>query len=752
MRIGSTIGCAALAALPVCSRAQQAAPNHRDAVYRAVLEFPSLVKGGVVVPQWMADSSSFWYADSMPDRTVIYRVDARKNERTPLFDTPRLRRSLASALGHEPPYAGLPFSAFTFANAERSVRFSLEGRDWLLDRDSYQITPAAAVTAAERERTTAQLVRRGFPTTGPDLFEVASPDRHWFATERSANLWVRSALDGRAEPLTRDTAKTLVWSVAGAKWAPNGLRIAAIRTNLTGVAVVPILHWLKPTEEVEWYPFTKVGGPMPRNEVYLIDVLRKEPVRVDLGSGADNYVSIVGWLPDGSELLVLRMSRDFKRLDLLAANPVSGATRLVLTESSDTFIKGIGANPGWANLVTPLEDGKRLVLISERDGWDHLYLYDLTGTLIKRLTSGTWPVLRVIATDVKGGWVYFTGHAESRLYDTHVYRVKLDGTGFARLTEGNGQHHAVFSPSKTYFVDTYSSIDRPPTTEVRSVEGKLVQTIARATIDSLKALGWKEPEEYIVKAADGTTDLYGNLYKPFDFDPARKYPVVEYIYGGPQTVNATKTFSQAWVAEQALAQLGFIVVVVDGRGTPERGRAFQDFVYKNFGRNEITDHVAALKGVAASRPYMDMSRVGIYGGSWGGYMTVRAMVTAPETYSVGIATFPVGDLYDHAASAIEPYMGLIANNRDGYEHGSSLRMAGNLKGKLLLIGGTNDVNATFSATIKLVDAFTRANRPYDLRVFAEQNHSLAGVNDYWRATVRDYFVKYLKPEAGSFSP
>ena len=194
-----------------------------------------------------------------------------------------------------------------------------------------------------------------------------------------------------------------------------------------------------------------------------------------------------------------------------------------------------------------------------------------------------------------------------------------------------------------------------------------------------------------------------------------------------------------------MAQLGFVVFVVDGRGTIERGKAFQDVVYGNFGKNEIPDHAAALKNVAATRPYLDLSRVGIFGGSWGGYMTIRALLLAPETYHVGIATFPVGDLYDHAASAMEPYMGLLENNRSGYDYGSSLRLASNLKGHLMLMHGTSDVNATFSATMKVVDALTKAGKPYDLKVFMEQNHSLGGIQDYWQETVRQYFVQHLKP-------
>jgi dipeptidyl aminopeptidase/acylaminoacyl peptidase len=272
-----------------------------------------------------------------------------------------------------------------------------------------------------------------------------------------------------------------------------------------------------------------------------------------------------------------------------------------------------------------------------------------------------------------------------------------------------------------------------------------VRTLARANIDSLRAMGWRAPEEFVVKAADGVADLYGALYKPFDFDSTRKYPVIEQIYGGPQTVNVPKAFAQTGFGEQAMAQLGFITLILDARGTPERGKAFQDVVYRNFGKNEIPDHAAAIKQLGATRPYMDLSRVGIYGGSWGGYMSIRALVLAPETYHAAVATFAVGDLYDHNALAIEPYMGLIQENREGYEYASSLRSMSNLKGDLLLMAGTSDVNATFSASMKVIEALTRAEKPYSLRVFLEQNHSLTGIADYWRETQRRYFEQHLRP-------
>jgi dipeptidyl aminopeptidase/acylaminoacyl peptidase len=353
--------------------------------------------------------------------------------------------------------------------------------------------------------------------------------------------------------------------------------------------------------------------------------------------------------------------------------------------------------------------------------------------------------------DEKLGWVYFTAHGDQqRPYDTHLYRVNLDGKKFTRLTEGTGQHRIIqFAPSREFFLDTHSSIERPPAVDLRRADGTLLQTLSRANIDALKEeLKWNPPEEFVVKAADGKTDLYGNLYKPYDFDPNKKYPVIEVNYARGTVVSHNFIRDSRGVQAQALAQLGFVTFVVDGRGTPKRGKEFQDVVYGNLGRHEIPDHVATLRQLAEERPYMDLSRVGIYGYSAGGYFTTRAMLLAPDVYHVGIAGAPPVDAYGWA-HLNERLMGLPEKNKQGYEYASNLRLAGNLKGKLLIIHPTSDVNIPFSQTMKMVEALIRAGKPYDLLVFPEQNHSPAQWSEttrrYMQDAIRRYFQEYLKP-------
>jgi dipeptidyl aminopeptidase/acylaminoacyl peptidase len=283
-------------------------------------------------------------------------------------------------------------------------------------------------------------------------------------------------------------------------------------------------------------------------------------------------------------------------------------------------------------------------------------------------------------------------------------------------------------------------------TELWRADGKLLQILSRANVEDIKGEGWSPPEEFTVTAADGDTDLYGLLYKPPDFDPNKKYPVIEWMYAGPWTTIVARKFADFLGAEaELLAQLGAVVFTVDARGTPGRGREFEDVVQGNLGRNEIPDHVAALRQLAATRPYMDIGRVGVFGGSWGGYFALRAMLLAPDVYHVGVAMKPPADIADYFADFVEPYMGLPENDPEGYEFGSNTRFARNLEGKLLLIHGTGDVEAPFSGTMKMVDALITEDKFFDLIVVPDEGHSLfrGRHGDYLREAVRRHFKEHL---------
>ena len=638
--------------------------------FRVFLDVASLVKNANVDPHWLDDGSSFWWTD---DDGAAHRFDADTSTVAPF----------------EPPPAA----------DEPEPRF----------------------------------LRRRFMDGLPDVHEVRSPDGAWFAGMDDHNLYVRGVDSGELVMLTDDGTQDQQWSVLGAKWTSDSKRIACFRIDDRDVDTMPIVHWLETPEVVERIVYPRVGGRIPQQELWLVDVPSGKVVQVDWRTDEHQRIAFAEWLPSG-DMLLSRMGTDHRRLTALIADGRSGACRDVLTETSETFI--------FEPQITLLRDG--FLLRSERDGWAHLYRYAMDGTLEAQLTKGEFPVGRVVAVDEDEGWVYLTAQAEPRVYDEHIYRVRLDGTDFARLTEGDGQHDVTMSPSRTVFVDTHSCATRPPRTEVRAADGSLLATIAEADISELVEAGWQEPEEFVVKAADGETDLYGVLYRPRDFDPSKRYPVVESMYAGPQMTWAPRRFvPDSGRFPQALAQIGFVAFVVDGRGTPGRSKAFHDVVYGEFGHSEVPDHVAVLRNLANDRPWMDLDRVGLLGGSWGGYLVLRAGILEPDVYHAIVSMYPNVDFDDHDAG-LEMFMGWREERPERYASASCLDKVDRIKAELLLVHGTNDVNVTFSCTMKLVHALAEAMKDYELVVLPEQSHALTGTGQiYTQERVRRFFAKHL---------
>ncbi|MET0392828.1 MAG: DPP IV N-terminal domain-containing protein, partial [Chitinophagaceae bacterium] len=671
---------ALLAGLLVISaaRSQPQSSLTNEERYESYLRFQTLVSGVYVRPVWLPDGNRFWFAGGSTDSTVIYEVDPHRNTQKEVFDTKRLRAALRQALAQEPAGKGIPFTDFEFAKDAHSIVFKAAGEKFLLKLRDYTIIPL-------------------FPSADETIPEPKqfSPDRKRFVFARDNNLWLGDAESSQTKQLTDDGLKDYAWRLPAAAWSPDGTRLFIQRLDDRKVHHLPVINYSKPVEEVEWSIYAKTGGALEIPELYVLDAAGGQKIKIDVGVEREQYVFPLGWRPDGSELIFMRLNRTGKKLELLAANPATGSARIILAEESQTFVAGLDfITERWVRQFTLLQDGHRFLWLSERDGWRHLYLYDMNGALIRRLTAGAFPVIEPIKVDEKAGWIYLRANAEPDLYSTQLYRVSLEGKHFKRLTEASGSHYFRMAPSGQYFIDAHSSPSRRPVVELRSTDGGLLRVIRTADTSRLHQTGWTAPQPFIVKAADSTTDLYGILYKPADFDPSKKYPVVEFIYGGQFMTVVPRGFipnTGLSVQAQALAQLGYITFLVDGRGTTERDKAFQDVVYGNVGKYEIPDHVAALKQLAASRPYMDTSRVGILGHSWGGYFAIRALLQAPEVYKAGIASAP-GQLTE-GAEVIEPYMGLPADNPAGYRFGANTNLAANLQGKLLFIHGTSDVNA-----------------------------------------------------------
>lgn len=757
---GALVAC--LLALPVLP-AQGSPDSTRWARYRAYQQLGELVDEMRLVPQWLPGGTSFWYTRGSPQDREVHRVELATGQDTPMFDVPRLRAALTEAMRQEPAGRGVPFARFTMA-APGVVQFDLEGRRWSLDLASYRVTrvvmPEASaevlgVLGSERSRVTPQpFWQESFFGIGEmQAMERLSPDGRWFASTRDHNLAIRATVDGRPMMLTADGTAEVRWMIETERstpWSPNGQRLFASRVDARGVARIPTVQWLKPVEELQQVYSARAGALQPRHAPHVVDINGRAPVALALGDTRDAYLVFLGWTPDSRTVVVAKYNRLMSRVEVFAADATTGEARVILTEESRTFLTNQHEVVSGTDLpFTMLPDGAGFLWRSERDGWDHLYRYDMNGALVSRLTAGAFPVIEVVRIDQGAGWVYYRANGDaSRPYDTHLYRVALSGGRQQQLTQGQGMHRIAMSPSGTHFIDTYSTPAVPPRTELRRADGSLVRELARGDASRLQALGYTPSREYVVKAADGVTDLWVTMHFPADFDSTRKYPVVEYIYGGPQVAARPLEFEAGPGISQttynrALAQLGFIVLTLDGRGTPGRSKAFHDVVFHNWGNYEMADHAGAIRQLGARLPFLDLDRVGIWGRSWGAHYAVRGLAQANDLYKVASAEFPGfdpggGDLY-------EIYLGLPGDHPELYDAANVIRLAPRVRGKLLLVSGLNDTG-TMRELAKMSDALVQVGFQHDLMVYANTAHSPFGRVATYNEELRTRFlVRHLQP-------
>jgi dipeptidyl aminopeptidase/acylaminoacyl peptidase len=728
-----------------------------------------LVTGGTVAPAWTPDGSALGFVDGPADARIAWQVDLGTGEKTPLIDAEKARAAIADATGQTPPGRGVPFDRFEFSGAGE-IRCEVGGTPLALDLATCQARalPGPPIAdelygVSERLRATPGEYLRSSRVGDPfPALEVPSPDGAFLLSTEGFNIVARSTYDGRKVRLTEDgtagrewrfDAPTLLSAAAGlpetgACWSPDGRKIASYTVDLRGVYQAPQVHYLKARDEVVYRYLAKAGGVMERTTLYVLD-LYGPPVELDLADTTDTYPVTAAWLPDASAVVVFQMSRDCTRADVLLADAATGRVTPVFSEHGESFIRiqhDVYAQVGPPRLglwLTP--DGQQLIWQSERSGWRHLYLYDLDGTLVRQLTDGAWPVEDLIA--VRGGYVYFTGHKDqARPYDLHYYRVPLEGGAVEPLTEAPGVHGVTVAPSGTAFLDTHSSCSRPPVVELRTAAGRRLAEISRADISKLEAAGYTPPEQFTVTAADGQAELWGVMFKPHDFDPARQYPVIEWIYGGPQTVVVPHGFigQELWsqpVLAQALAQLDYVTVILDSRGTPGRSKAFHDASYRRWANVLADDHAEAIRQLAARHCFIDPARVGIIGHSWGGYSAFRCLADRADTYKAAVCSMPAFDPY--GSLLYECYLDLPQNNPHGYAFASTFPLAATIEGALMITVGTSD-HAMWTDAVKMSEALIRAGKLHEFVVLPEQYHTYDSVHDayYWRK-VAQFFARHL---------
>jgi dipeptidyl aminopeptidase/acylaminoacyl peptidase len=451
------------------------------------------------------------------------------------------------------------------------------------------------------------------------------------------------------------------------------------------------------------------------------------------------------WSPDSSRLAFISTSRDHRQAALRIADSANGAVRTILEEKVATqYESRVQCQVLWGT--------NEFIWYSERDNWGHLYLYDLeSGKLKNQITAGEGPVMQIVRLDEKSRTIWFQAQGREKREDPyfrHYYRIGLDGKNYVSLTPDVGDHSIQLSSSGRYLIDTYSQPDDPPAVVLRDGDGKRILPLEKADISKLLAAGWKPPTPIKMKANDGKTDIYGLMFQPTNLDPQKKYPIINNVYPGPQTGSTgSRSFSAARGDRQALAELGFIVVTIDGMGTPGRSKSFQDAYYGAMGRdNTIPDQMAGMKELATKYPYIDIGRVGIWGHSGGGFATTTAMFRFPDFFKVGIAESGNHDQRVNEDDWGERYQGLVVRNADGtdnYDAEANQNFAKNLKGHLLLAHGTMDTNVPPYQTLMIVDALVKANKDFDLLMLPNQNHGYGTAANYMMRRRWDYFVRHL---------
>ena len=605
--------------------------------------------------------------------------------------------------------------------------------------------------------------RRGGP------MELLSPDGKKSAFIKDWNLWVRDMDTKKETQLTTDGIKDFGYATDNAGWthsdrpillwSPNSKKITTFQQDQRSVSTMYLVSTNVGAPRLEeWkYPLPQDSAIVKIQRV-IIDVDNAKIIRLKMapdehrGTLSDDIASSGGyddneWNADATKLFFVSTSRNHKVEKVRIADAATGDVKEVFTEKVATQYE---SGQGTINNRF-LDKTNEFIWYSERDDWGHLYLYDATtGKLKNQITKGVFVVTQLLKVDEANRTTYFmaNGREPGRdPYFAHFYSVNFDGSNLKLLTPEDGNHNINLSPDGKYFTDTYSQPNVPPVTVLRDIKGKLITELEKADISKLTATGWKVPEPIKVKSSDGKWDLYGLMFKPKDFDPAKKYPVVNYIYPGPQGGGVgSRSFAIARGDHQALADLGFIIIIIDGSCNPERSKSFHDACYGNMGSNTLDDQVAGIKQLASTRSYLDLDKVGVWGHSGGGFATADAMFTFPDFYKVGISESGNHDNRNYEDDWGERYIGLEEKDPDGttnYAKQANQINAGNLKGKLLLAHGGMDDNVPPYNTYLVVEALQKANKDFDLVVFPNARHGYGEQSDYMTRRRWDYFGKNL---------
>jgi dipeptidyl aminopeptidase/acylaminoacyl peptidase len=729
---------------------------------------------------WIEKTSRFWYRKSVKGGNEFVLVDAETLAKRPAFDHEKLAASLSSAAGGKYTAVTLPFSAVTFIDNERAIEFAAAGSMWKCDLSEYACKkggPAPQSQFGQRGRPPEDDAEESPREFDNDVFDgmvdllpqqgqrrgagfqvqgqvpqrenlKASPDGKWEAVIQNYNVFIRPKGKSESIPLSYDGSEGNYYTLASVAWSPDSKRLAAYRARPGYRREV---HYIESSPADQVQPkhsareYAKPGDTLDIAQPALFEVETKKQVVVDPSLFPNPYsLSNPIWRQDGRAFTFEYNQRGHQVYRVIEVD-ATGKARAIVSEESQTFfsyrpLSGNQRETG-SRYRYDLGDGKEIIWMSERDGWRHLYLYDgVTGKVKNQITKGPWIVRAVDKVDEEKRQIWFQAsgmYPGKDPYFTHYYRINFDGSGLVAFTEVDGNHTAVFSSDMKYYVDSWSRVDLAPVAELRRTEDrKALLELEKTDISALVAAGWRAPEVFTAMGRDGKTDIWGVIHRPTNFDPSKKYPVIEAIYAGPQGSFTPKTFS---AAGQPLAELGFIVVQIDGMGTNNRSKAFHDVAWKNLGDAGFPDRIPWHKAVAAKYPYYDISRVGIYGTSAGGQNSTGGMLFHPEFYKAAVSNSGCHDNRMDKMWWNEQWMGWPLGPH--YAAASNVDNAHRLEGKLLLVVGEMDTNVDPASTFQVVNALIKAGKKFDLLFVPGGGHGAGGA--YGQRLLQDFFVHHL---------
>jgi len=697
-------------------------------------------------PTWIDGTDTFFYNKSVEGGHTFVLVDAASGNKQPAFDHSRLAAALSKADGKEYKPEGLPFTEFRFLDKQKAIEFRAEQERWRCDLETYVCTKPGS--RHEDEGLDQGSDYRTPNINNPDNLKP-SPDNKWVALIQNYNVVVRSQDGSQTNVLSTDGSEGNYYSANTIVWSPDSKHLVAYRIR---PGYHRVIHYIEssPTTQLQplysAMPYTKPGDVLDLQQPVLFDVVNKMQFDISNELFPNPFdLSRPVWWKDSRGFTFEYNQRGHQLYRVIEVDAATGKTRNLISEESATFVDYrpliMNQTDTGKEYRYDIADGKEMIWASERDGWEHLYLVDdKTGKIENQITKGRWVVRAVNYVDEKNRQIWFEAsgmNAKEDPYFVHAYKINFDGSGLTPLPEAAGNHHLEYSSDGKYYVDTWSTIDQAPTMALYQTEGnKQLQVLERGDVSKLVAAGWHAPEVFVAKGRDGKTDIWGVIYKPVNFDPQKKYPVIENIYAGPQGSFVPKSFT---TRTEPLTELGFVVVQIDGMGTNNRSRAFHDVAWKNLKDAGFPDRILWHKAAAAKFPWYDISKVGIFGTSAGGQSAMGALLFHPEFYKVAVAN---SGSHDNRMDKIwwnEQWMGWPIGPQ--YSESSNVDNAYRLQGKLMLVVGEMDKNVDPASTFQVADRLIKAGKTFDLFFVPGGGHGAGGL--YGHRKLEDFFVQNI---------